>query len=1333
MADTFPDWMSTTSYSAEHGVAELAFYPPLDIPRTPNTGSHTLSYSTEHGFANQRADLNIDQGAGYTTPETSSLSEPLELDDDRTSLESGHKLASMDNRTPVSSGFRAAQDEWITRPDDVWILCNRVLRKDNPPVSWELPSYQHHPPNMHFAMLLFPGFEALDAFGSLEVLNVLSERQQIYLSLLASSLAPVSTRSPDPAAHRVGSICAQEVLPTGTFADFLKDAPAPDTAKGKIDVLVVPGGAGTRFPHLIDPVIEIVRAIAPSVKYIMSVCNGAGVLARAGVLDGRRATTNKMLWKPTTALRGDVRWVREARWVADGKVWTSSGMASFGFSTGDFIAVAQVAIRIRKRFNDAPNQFNSISHEVRSLTIILQDIEVALSGHKLSTQQQTDLVQILGSCRCVLEDLEKALDKYQVLESRDGNLGEKIKRTWKRVSFEPADVCELRDRITSNVTILHTFLGRVSSQTLLEIKHAVKKIDMLQEDHERLQILDWLTTVDYSVRQADLIALQQEGIPGAGKTVCTALAVDDLTRRFKTQKDVGVAYVYCEFNRWHEQKAGDLLINILKQLCLMKPSLPDGVMKLHKQCNGRKNLLRSEDISETLQLVAAMFSKVFVVIDALDECQTFDGSQAKFLAEIFKLQSNSATNIFATSRPTHIPEPFRDKTALEIHASEADVNRYLEKNMFRLPGFVNRSPGLQEEIRTSITKRVDGMFLLAKLYLESLIGKRSPTSIYKALSNLSTVNDEYVYDRAYEKAMDRINDQADEQRHLAKQALSWITCAKRPLTSTELQHALALEEGQSTFDMNNVSDMEDIISVCAGLVAVDKESHVVRLVHYSTQEFFDRTRRKWFPDAENEITIACITYLSFDCFTSGYCQSVEEFEQRMTSNPLYDYAVQSWGEHAKSASNAYQQIITFLCDQAKVDASSQALMVSTAGQVFLGAETITDPLEPELDEFCPRETHIMGIHLAAYFGFHDIISALIENQQAVDVTDDWGHTPLMFGAGKGHKDVVRKLLDEGAIIDAKDIDGRTALSWATEKGHAHVVELLIDNNADVNTMDIYAGSPLLSASRRGHLLIVQALLDKGADSSLEYDVGKTAIHLALEHGHRDIARYFIAKDANINARGQSGQTALCLATQMGYKDVVELLLEESGNSGIDAGGPRERAVLVASLSDPRCPNTALHRSGGDNDRHPIDAGTLVKIVKEQLDRDLDHNFTPMGFCGGYSAPFKVTCAAHGYTVVGKATTSRRWKVVSREADIYRILQRAQGSAIPVFLGAIDFSNIYFLHGAGDIRHMLLMGWGGEDLSHAKPERSLDRAISRSLMEIRSLGVLHQDLQPENIL
>ncbi|KAL4949129.1 hypothetical protein BDW69DRAFT_81158 [Aspergillus filifer] len=167
--------------------------------------------------------------------------------------------------------------------------------------------------------------------------------------------------------------------------------------------------------------------------------------------------------------------------------------------------------------------------------------------------------------------------------------------------------------------------------------------------------------------------------------------------------------------------------------------------------------------------------------------------------------------------------------------------------------------------------------------------------------------------------------------------------------------------------------------------------------------------------------------------------------------------------------------------------------------------------------------------------------------------------------------------------------------------------------------------------------------------------------------------------------------------------------------------------------DPCCPNAELHISDRHDDRHPINAKTLVQMVKKQLDEDLDHNCTPMGFRGSYSAPFKVTCAAHGYTIVGKATTSRRWKEVSSEADVYRILQSVQGSAIPVFLGAIDLANIYFLHGAGEIRHMLLMGWGGEDLSHLESGKSLDHAISRSLKDIRSLGIIHQDIRPENIL
>lgn len=167
--------------------------------------------------------------------------------------------------------------------------------------------------------------------------------------------------------------------------------------------------------------------------------------------------------------------------------------------------------------------------------------------------------------------------------------------------------------------------------------------------------------------------------------------------------------------------------------------------------------------------------------------------------------------------------------------------------------------------------------------------------------------------------------------------------------------------------------------------------------------------------------------------------------------------------------------------------------------------------------------------------------------------------------------------------------------------------------------------------------------------------------------------------------------------------------------------------------DLRCPNVKLHSLGSHSNMHPITAEDLVKAIKTQLDEDLDHNCTPIGPCGSYGAPFKVTCATYGYTIVGKGTTSRLWKEVLREADIYRVLQRAQGSAVPVFLGPMDLTKIYFLHGAGEIRHMLLMGWGGESVGNMYSEETYKRAISQSVKEIHALGVLHQDLRPENIL
>lgn len=82
--------------------------------------------------------------------------------------------------------------------------------------------------------------------------------------------------------------------------------------------------------------------------------------------------------------------------------------------------------------------------------------------------------------------------------------------------------------------------------------------------------------------------------------------------------------------------------------------------------------------------------------------------------------------------------------------------------------------------------------------------------------------------------MERIEGQVTDQKDLAKQVLSWITYARRPLTTIELQHALAVEAGEAHLDEENLPQIEDMVSVCAGLVTVDDESGIIRLVHYTT-------------------------------------------------------------------------------------------------------------------------------------------------------------------------------------------------------------------------------------------------------------------------------------------------------------------------------------------------------------------------------------------------------------------------------------------------------------------------------------------------------------------
>jgi hypothetical protein len=348
-------------------------------------------------------------------------------------------------------------------------------------------------------------------------------------------------------------------------------------------------------------------------------------------------------------------------------------------------------------------------------------------------------------------------------------------------------------------------------------------------------------------------------------------------------------------------------------------------------------------------------------------------------------------------------------------------------------------------------------------------------------------------DEAYKKAIEQIQRQRGDLPRDALLTFSWIVNARRQITVPELRDALAVEIGKSALDEDNIPTVEHITKACAPLVVVDEESSIIRLVHYTTQEYFERTQNLWFPNAQRDITTTCVTYLSFDTFEAGFCPTDKEFKARVQQNPLYDYAAQNWGHHTCVASTEVGQLIlNFLENEAKVSGSSQAMMASRGYSDY--------------SQNVPRQ--MTGVHLAAYFGLTGVIMALLKNRHNPDVKDTYDRSPLSWAVEKGHEAVVKLLLEKGAELEAKDNRyGQTPLSWAAVKGHEAVVKLLLEKGAELESKDNGSGrTPLSWTVENGHEAVVKLLLEKGVELESKDKWGRTPLSWAAENGHGAVVK-----------------------------------------------------------------------------------------------------------------------------------------------------------------------------------------------------------------------------------
>ena len=449
-------------------------------------------------------------------------------------------------------------------------------------------------------------------------------------------------------------------------------------------------------------------------------------------------------------------------------------------------------------------------------------------------------------------------------------------------------------------------------------------------------------------------------------------------------------------------------------------------------------------------------------------------------------------------------------------------------------------------------------FLLTALQMDRIFDTRTIKGIKSALASMPAQLDEL-----YREALVRIQKQSVNDGELGMRILSWITHAKRPLSVNELRYGLAIEysdiQEDVEFDEDNVLSSGSLVDVCAGLVIIDSNSQVVRLAHYTTQEYLDKARNELFKGAEVDMSRACLTYLSYNTDTGIEDEKIRN--ELIASHPFLLYACHHWFSHAKNvllAEDADPSLVETLARFKSSDSIRFWIHFLTVLSGHQNSFLLGDP---------DREGDTYPYEIASYLGLEDLVHVLLDRENRPYPSLD---SSLVIASLNGHLDVARLLLKNGAAIESMLIhkSGVTlsALQGACLGGHLAVVEFLSENGADIHGSNSANLPPMHTAARYAYPDIVDLLLKKGVDVNARDSNGQTACHLAVYFRCMESTRRLIDAGCDLELRTNDGDTVLLVCESRTDPDIIDLLLNRGADARAkNANGKTLRNILQDAL------------------------------------------------------------------------------------------------------------------------------------------------------------------------
>ncbi|KAK1465305.1 hypothetical protein CCUS01_07711 [Colletotrichum cuscutae] len=819
----------------------------------------------------------------------------------------------------------------------------------------------------------------------------------------------------------------------------------------------------------------------------------------------------------------------------------------------------QVVQSIYQYYSAAKDQHSDIARTLRKLEdlqSLFERLNTHLSDRKFRSSEAALLQNIestIQHCEESIDELEQEARKFEK-KPTDGARAA-IKGVVRRLAypFRESTLLKLHEDIDYLISQLSLALSLLQQQTIDlvqdEIENTNAILNLIRTSQVSSEIRTWLNAPDATFNFTEECSkkhpgtgawfvngpeftrwlegsnsfLWLKGFAGCGKTVLSSTVIQHTLRHRRSNPSIGLCFFFFSFNDESKQNASAMLRALILQLSDQLDYVPSALQRIHDLRKKHNIPPSTADLLQCFRQVLQLFQNFYVVLDALDESPR-ETSRFGLLETLKEIRdwSELGVHLLVTSRDeVDIREGIDIKdqaTILMKHQGIDDdiasyVSQFLRQRLKRL----NEHHSLIEKV---LTEKAHGVFRWVECQFKALgTCPRSKQALDRRLQSLPPTLDE-----TYKRMLENVPD-----KDYAKQMLTILCCASKPLTVQELINALAIEIGATSFlnPDRQLPDADSLLEICPGFTEVAIEPYtrlaVIRIAHFSVQEYLE-SDRILLPQGYASFSIhercgnllmasMCLTLLlESELQMFGRVETVEKY-------PFAEYAAKEWVNHWRKGIG----ICAALYDNhshCNLEVSHDSLALRLQDQMLLLFRDKKGAMKNwyklwDLDSHGAGEGDEMPppLYYASLVGALFLVENLLEDlerqRHLQDSTCTCSHPweersgrcgePIQAAIALGHRNVVEFFLDKGAdpniMVEQTGTTYGTPLMTASAHGQTEVIKLLLERGAEVNAVwcmtpldrgrrhsDFTHGFPtaLVAASYRNENEAIRLLLKHGA-------------------------------------------------------------------------------------------------------------------------------------------------------------------------------------------------------------------------------------------------------------